>query len=162
MRRVSLVFLILIGLVGSTSGQTPIKIWIVSSLPVDLLLSVNPLFESGEYVWTADLKEADLALDFEHQAGVVTTRWLYVPVVPFAHTGEQMFWEDVRRYWAGDIAALSYLTPTNTPPEFVASDETLRAMVSVLGNPAQNVPLRYAETTDAIPELLWSSRPNSW
>lgn len=162
MWRISLVFFILMGLAGSTSAQTPIKIWIASSIPVDLLLSVNPLFESGEYVWTADLNEADLALDFERQAGVVTTRWLCVPVVPFAHTAEQIRWEDVRRYWAGDTAALSYLTSTNTPPEFVASDETLRAMVSVLGNPAPNVPLRYAETTDAIPELLWASRPNRW
>lgn len=161
--RISLIILLTASLFGNAIAQNePIKIWIVGSAPVDLLQSVNPLFESGEYVWTSNLDEADLALDFERQVGVVTTRWIYVPVVPFAHTAEQLRWEDVRRYWAGDIAALSYITPTNTPPEFVASNETLRAMVSVLGNPAQNVPLRYAETTDAIPEILWGTRPNTW
>lgn len=164
MGRLSLVILTIASFFGSTLAQndTPIKIWIVNSAPVDLLLSVNPLFESGKYIWTSNLDEADLALDYEQQAGVVTTRWLYVPVVPFAHTAEQVRWEDVRRYWAGDLAALSYLTPTRTPPELVVSSETLRALVSVLGNPAVNVPFHYAETTDAIPELLWNTRPNGW
>ncbi len=161
--RVGLILCILAALIGSLSAQsTPIKIWIVGSAPVDLLRSVNPLFESGEYVWTSNLEEADLALDFERQSGMVTTRWIYVPVVPFAHTAEQLRWEDVRRYWAGDLTALSYLTPTNTPPEFAASNETLRAMVSVLGNPASNVPIQYAETTDALPALLWNTRLNTW
>jgi len=160
----SLLLILLSLMVGDAFGQsnTITKIWITDSVPVELLLSIEPLFSSGDYAWTNDLDTADLALDFERSSGAVTTQWVYVPIVPFASVAEAMHWADIRAYWAGDLSALSYLTPDSTPPVFVASNETFRAMLSILGQPADNVPLYFVPRTDSIPQALWESRPNAW
>src|SRR5690606_8761014 len=154
--------LVMVSLVAFVQHPEPTRIWISDGLPVDLLLSINPLFENGGYTWTNDLESADLALDFEAQAGVVTTTWVYVPVVPFASTAEAIAWADIRRYWAGDLGALSYLTPDGNTPVFVTSNETMRAMVNLLGTPAENVPLQYTSSTEEITTALWNSRPYAW
>ncbi|HLA45918.1 MAG TPA: CapA family protein, partial [Aggregatilineales bacterium] len=138
------------------------KIWISDSIPTELLLRIAPLFDSGEYTWTNDLNTADLALDFERSTGAVTTEWIYVPVVAFASTAESIRWEDIRAYWSGNTGALSYLTPDRSIPVFVTSNETYRAMLSLLGAPADSVPLYFAETTEAIVPGLWAARPGSW
>lgn len=163
MWRVITVVVLLVVLVGGVAAQDePTRIWVTESAPVDLLVSLQPLFDSGRYVWTNNLEEADLALDFEKPGGAVTSRWVYVPVVAFASTAEILRWENVRQYWGGDLQALSYLTPDGSAPTFVTSNETLRAMVSLLGNPAENVPMQFVETTDQIRVGLWQNRPNVW
>jgi poly-gamma-glutamate capsule biosynthesis protein CapA/YwtB (metallophosphatase superfamily) len=146
----------------SSQAAEPIRVWTSDSLPLDLLLALQALFESGDYIWTNDLATADLALDFERQTGAITTQWLYVPVVPFASTAETLRMEDIRAYWRGDTAALAYLTPDDTPPTLVVSNETYRALLSLLGTPAEDLPLRFAETTAQISEILWQTRPYSW
>jgi poly-gamma-glutamate synthesis protein (capsule biosynthesis protein) len=164
LKRRILICLLLFIPVGNNFAQAddPITIWISDKVPVDLLISVNTLFQSGEYVWTNDLTDADLTLDFQPKGGVVTTQWVYVPVVPFANTAETLRWEDVRAYWGGNLGALSYLTPDGTPPAFVTSNETYQAMVSLLGVPQESVPLRFVDATASIPQGLWDSRPYSW
>lgn len=154
-------WLCMIGLLSmrTLTAAEPIKIWITDSAPSDLVRGVAPLFESGDYVWTTDLTEADLALDFERQAGPVAAEWLYVPVVSFASTAETIRWEDIRRYWGGELTALNALSTNDTVPVFVISNETLRAMISLLGPPSPDVPLRFVATTDDIPAGLWAARP---
>lgn len=144
------------------SSSETIRIWAADGLPVELLQAINPLFESDVYRWTSDTEDADLILDFEHQTGAVTTEWVYVPVVPFASVAEFIRWQDIRRYWAGDLAALDYLTPDDTPPEIVISTETYRALVSLLGDPAEGLPLRAVPNSDQIADELWAVRPNAW
>jgi poly-gamma-glutamate synthesis protein (capsule biosynthesis protein) len=145
-----------------TAQENALKIWLSEALPLDLLLAVNPLFEEKAYIWTNNLDEADLALDFERGEGAVMVRWVYVPIVPFASVAESITWADIRRFWRGEGEALSYLTPDNSIPSFVASPETYRAMVSLLGDPAEGIPMRFVPTTAEIPAELWASRPYSW
>jgi len=140
----------------------PVRIWISDTLPLDMLLMVNPLFESGGYQWTTDAERADLILDFGNQAEAVSTEWIYAPVVPFAHTAETIRWSDIRAYWQGEITALSYLTPDGIPPTFVASNETYRAMVLLLGQPAEGVPIRIVPLTESIIDDMWEIRPYGW
>jgi poly-gamma-glutamate synthesis protein (capsule biosynthesis protein) len=132
------------------------------SLPVEVVLAVQPLFDSGDYFWTTTLEEADLALDFERQSGPITATWVYVPVVPFASTAETIRWVDVRAYWAGNLNALAYLTPDGVAPLFITSNETFRAMNLLLGPPAPNVPLQFVPTTPDITAALWQARPSAW
>jgi poly-gamma-glutamate synthesis protein (capsule biosynthesis protein) len=159
-----IVLIVLLLMAGVSAGQsdTSTKIWIADSVPNDLLVAINPLFESGDYIWTNDLNEAHLALDFEQTGGPATAEWVYVPIVPFASIAETIRWQDIRAYWGGDIAALTYLTPDNSVPAFVTSNETYRAMLSLLGPPNEAVPLRFVEGTDRIVAGLWDSRPHSW
>lgn len=163
--RISLLFIFLLtATVTPTRAQEsdPTSIWISDSLPLEVLLAIQPLFDSGDYFWTNTLDDADLALDFERQSGPVTTSWVYLPVVPFASIAETIRWVDIRAYWGGDLNALAYLTPDDSNPTFITSNETFRAMNLLLGQPASNVPLQFVPTTADIPMALWQSRPHAW
>ncbi|NJL93995.1 MAG: hypothetical protein HC915_09820 [Anaerolineae bacterium] len=124
--------------------------------------ALQPLLESGRYGRTAELEAADLVLDYERVPGAVTAEWVYVPVVAFASTAESLRWSDVQRYWAGEPEALLSLSTTTTPPTFVATPETLRAMTSLLGNPAPNLPLQLVADHPALVAALWEGRAAAW
>ncbi len=162
--RIGMVIGVLLLPLASVRGQDddPTRIWIADSVPVAVMRTLVPLFAREDYIWTNDLEAAHLALDYEQRPGDVTAQWVYVPVVSFASTAQTLRWEDIGRYWGGDLAALSHLTPDGSAPAFVASNETYRAMLSVLGPPDPSVPLRFVSGTDAIPEALWAVRPYAW
>ncbi|MFP4321946.1 MAG: CapA family protein [Anaerolineales bacterium] len=150
---------------ASVRGQEdadPTRIWIADSVPVTLLRGLVPLFGTEDYVWVTDLDDAHLALDYEQAPGDISAEWVYVPVVPFASTADNIRWPDIQAYWAGDLAALRGLTPDGTAPAFVASNETYRAMLSLLGTPDPSVPLRFVGGSEAIPDELWATRPYGW
>lgn len=171
LRRLGISFILILSLAGGVMAQSSdqnnteqVRIWIADSVPTQLLQAVTPLFESDNYAWVTDLDGADLALDFETNPGAVTAEWVYVPVVAFANTAETVRWEDMRRYWQdGDLSALASLSADNTtPPSFIASNETYRAMLSRLGAPHESVPFIFVPTTDAIADKLWEQRNASW
>lgn len=162
--RLTLVLVIALSLSGAAAQQQdePTRIWLADGLPQAITETLDPLFEDDAYTRTTDISEANLAVDFEQPGTAISAQWIYAPVVSFASVAEGLRWDDVERYWAGEVDALNYLTPDGVPPTFVASTEILRAMLLLLGDPADDVPITFVDSTADISTALWDGRPNAW
>lgn len=146
---------------AQTDDSTPIRWWFDPNLPENFREMVQPLMTTQDYVWVNNAENAQLKITLTAGGGAVTSEWLYVPVVPFASTHEQIRYEDIRRYWQGELTALNYLTGSETPPTLIVSAKTAHVLTHLFGEPADGLPIQQADD-DVLVTVLWEARPNVW
>ncbi|NDJ85082.1 MAG: CapA family protein [Chloroflexi bacterium] len=166
-----LIFLIITLLVGplwTTAAQdgtpetdAPIRIWVDWSLPLDFEAMLQPLVDTDDYEIELNRVNADLAVTVTNGSGAITSRWVYVPVLPFASLAENVSYLDIQRYWNGDNAALSGLSPDGEPVKLIVTRNTLEAMKSFMGEPAEETAFQIVPE-GALVTQLWEQRPHAW
>ncbi|MCB9438200.1 MAG: CapA family protein [Anaerolineales bacterium] len=160
-----LVIFCLIGLLVVSAlpshANTPFRVWIAWNVPPDFETMLAPLIASGEYERVESRAAADLELVVTPYGGAITSRWLYVPVVPFVSLADNLAFADIQRYWNGDNLALSYLSGINTPTTLIISASVMDAMTYFLGEPAPTTMIQIVPEAGLI-DQLWRQRPNVW
>lgn len=142
-------------------ADTPFRIWIALNVPPDFETMLAPLFATSQYERVDNRSSADLELVVTPYGGAITSRWVYVPVVPFASLAENLTFGDIQRYWNGDNTALAYLSGTNDPTTLIVSPSVMETMTFFLGEPAPTTMIQVVPAAGFI-DQLWRQRPNVW
>lgn len=138
--------------------QPIINVWFAPSVPLGIQRDLRTL---GALLPTTDEASADLRVISAAIESPLTSRWVYVPVVPFATIADNVQLGDILSYWQGNVGALAYLSATGAAPTLIASESTIAWLTELLGTPAANVPLQPVPA-EGIVAALWAQRPNVW
>ncbi|MCS6872602.1 MAG: CapA family protein [Anaerolineae bacterium] len=138
-----------------------IRVFIAEGVPPALAAAFTPLIANGQVVLSdAASAQVKLARVAPNTPTPLLARWVYVPVVPFLSTAEQISIPAIQRFWRGDVAALAALSESGQPPVLVMTEEVRRWLVSGLGEPAPNVPTEVV-LEEILAPRLWELR-NAW
>lgn len=85
----------------------------------------------------------------------------YAVAAPFPTVADGLTFDQLKAYWAGDVAALSDLSNIGEPPALFMTEETLKAMKGILGEPKNNELIQIVPA-NALLAAAWSTRPSSF
>jgi hypothetical protein len=164
----SIIFLAMISSVASpllfahaqSADNTQIRIWISWDAPPDFQDMLAPLFAMQRYQQVLNRDSADLQVDFQGSGGAITSRWVYVPVVPFTSFAQSVKYVDMQRFWNGDPNALNTLSPDDTPMTLVLTNSVFTAMQVFMGQPVTGASIQIVPG-DALVAQLWQQHPHA-
>jgi len=135
------------------------SLWVAPALEPSLSSRVLAAAEDIGVTTTDAPEEATVTIRAGEPANLA--RWVYAVAVPFPTPVDDISWEAVRAYWAGDTLALGVLSEDGAPPKLLVTSQTLSALVSLLGTPAANVPISVLPA-DQLVDASWEGRPGTW
>ncbi len=142
-------------------SSTAIRLFIAEGVPPALAAAFTPLINSGRVVLSdAANAQVQLARIAPNTPTPLLARWVYVPVVPYVSTAENISVVDIQRFWRGEIAALASLSEGGQPPVLVMTEEVRRWLVSGLNQPAPNTPTEVV-LGEILAPRLWELR-SAW
>ncbi|MEP7285133.1 MAG: CapA family protein [Chloroflexota bacterium] len=145
---------------SSTASANTIKLWLSPDVPPEYQEALDPLVASGRYAWSS-ASAAQVKLVSAPPSGGLVTQRIYAPVVPFPTATDDVKWADIQRYWQGEIGALSSLSESGQPPEFVTTSAIQAWLVQQFGPPSPLVRIDVVPP-DAIVTTLWLHRAAAW
>lgn len=146
---------------AQSEADDQVHIWMNWDLPADFEAMLAPLFASEGYEKVLNKENADLLVDFQGSGGAITSHWVYVPVVAFPNFAESVQYIDIQRFWNGDNAALSGITPDNTAPTLLLTNSVLTAAKLFMGEPSPDANIQLVPD-DALLTQLWQDREHTW
>ena len=87
--------------------------------------------------------------------------YVFVPAVAFPTIADDVRWEDVRAFWTGRPAAVSYLSAYAGAPTLFVDEAAQAALVALLGRPAEGTPVEVVPAAELV-ERVWAARPLAW
>lgn len=141
--------------------DTQVHIWISRNAPDDFEEMLAPLFALEGYEQVLNRETAELQVDFQGSGGAITSRWIYVPVVPFASFASTINYVDIQRFWNGDRNALNGLSPDGMPMTLIVTNSVLTAMKFFMGEPSADAVIQLVPD-DALMLQVWQERPHAW
>ncbi len=138
---------------------TPWTLWIAPAVDPALSLSVISAADRIGAVITEHPEDASVAVTTGQPANLAT--WTYAIAVPFPTLVDDISWQAVQAFWAGDLSALAYLAESDISPTLLVTDHTLSALVSLLGTPAPETPITILPA-DRLVDAAWEGRPGTW
>jgi hypothetical protein len=145
----------------ATPVPVGVPLWMAPNVPPEFQQALDPLVKSGQYVWKNEADARIKLISGKGDPASLTAQWVYVPVVPFPTVADDVRWEDIRRYWKGDTAALASLSGNKQPPVFVAASTTIKWLTDLLGTASPNVKIE-SVPPDGVVTTLWLRRPAAW
>lgn len=80
---------------------------------------------------------------------------------PFPTVADGLTFDQLKAFWAGDVAALNSLSNNDQPPALFVTDETMAALKSILGEPNAKAPIQVVPANGLL-GATWSARPSSF
>lgn len=154
----------LFNLQDSAEAQAePLTLWIASDVPDDYKTMLQPLLDTEEYRWVNETDDAQIQVTINDPDAVITSQWLYVPVVSFASTVDQIRAFHIETFWQGDPQILDefMLAGDETLPTLYLTAEVYDALVAVWDAPHENSRVEVVPA-DALQSILWENRPFAW
>jgi hypothetical protein len=147
--------------VPPTLAVEPIRLWMSPSVPVELQAALEPLINSGRYAW-ANEQQSQVRLTRlpPGASSPLTARWIYVPVVGFGVTTDNVQVSSIEEYWRGNTAALASLTQSGQPPILITTAPILLWLTEILGPPAKDVTIETAAPEAVSPTIY--ARGAAW
>ena len=112
-----------------------LTLWIEAHVPDDYTAMLQPLLDTEEYRWVNDPDTAQIRVTINDPDAVITSQWLYVPVVSFASTVDQIRAFHVELFWDGDPQVLDQfmVQGDETLPTLYLTAEVYDALVASVG-----------------------------
>lgn len=145
--------------VPPTPTPAPLRVWLDPAVPLAVRDPVSKALESIFSAPAASADQADLIVSLNGPLGLAS--WVYAVVVPFPTPVDQVSWEDLGRFWAGEPGALSPLSSDGLTPTLYVTPETLGTLFGLLGPSAAGSPVAVV-TREELADRLWEGRPHSW
>lgn len=145
----------------ATPVPVGVPLWMAPNVPPEFQQALDPLVRSGQYAWKSEAEARIKLISGKGDPASLTAQWVYVPVVPFPTVADDVRWEDIRRYWKGDTAALASLSGNKQPPVFVAASTTIKWLTDLLGTASPTVKIE-SVPPDGVVTTLWLRRPAAW
>ncbi|NPV09433.1 MAG: CapA family protein [Anaerolineae bacterium] len=140
----------------ATATPSPVALWIDPSVPAPVRAAV---LGANELTVVDSADEAEVLLRPASEGP--GPEWVLVPVVPFATIADDIYWDDVLAYWAGEGEALTYLSGDGSVPTLMLTAAVYDALRGLLGEPGEAVPILVTEESSIVDEA-WSARPAVW
>lgn len=140
-----------------------LTLWINSAVPDDYTAMLQPLLDTDEYRWVNELDDAEILVTINDPDAVITSQWLYVPVVSFASTVDQIRAFHIELFWDGDPQVLDefMVAGDDTLPTLYLTAEVYDALAEAWGAPHENSRVEVVPQ-DALSSILWDNRPFAW
>jgi hypothetical protein len=142
-----------------TATPAPLRLWLDPALPAALQSALHGLLKGQSVVTTTVATQADVRIGFQAEAPLA--RWVYAAVVPFPTLADEISWQEVQRFWAGQAGALRALSGDATSPTLYLTEETLAALRAVWGAPSPQAPIVTLPAEELV-ERAWAARPHAW
>ena len=143
---------------------TVVRIWLDPAVPSALQQRLLDVAQEEALTLTDEASSADIRIGRE--SAPLVGRWIYVAVAPFPTLVDDIAWADLRRFWAGEPAALSALSAAGAdaaaePPVLFLTSATLQTLQLLLGPPAENALIEVTAPEDVVLRT-WEQRERSW
>jgi hypothetical protein len=142
-----------------TPTPTPLRIWHDPAVPIAVRDQVMAALSSLDAVPAPSAEQSDLRIGLE--LPIELARWVYAIAAPFPTVTDEVKWDDVLRFWAGEPGALSQISEDGTSPTLFVTPETLGVLHGLLGASSAKCPLAIAEP-DRLVDEAWTARPRAW
>lgn len=112
-----------------------VSLWIDENVPEDIAIEIkNRLGVAFDEIKVVDNKESsDIKVEIELSGENSKVEWVLVPVVSFFRICDDIYYDDFKKFWGGDMEALQYISIDNTSPELVLTEEVYDVLEAVLG-----------------------------
>ncbi len=139
-----------------------IRMWSALNVPVELQSAFDPLVSSSSVIWVGqqDAQVSVVAIP-RGQSALLTSRWVYVPVVFFGSVADSVSLLDLQRYWLGDTAALIPLSSTGQVPTLITTAPILLYLTGLFGPASGAVPIMTVASDDDIAPTI-ASTGSAW
>jgi hypothetical protein len=143
----------------ATPTPVPPKAWVDPALPGDMRSLIESALDPLGVLYTQTPDQADVrvANDLPHTA----IHYTYALVVPFPTLADDVSWDEVRRFWAGEEGALTAISRTSQTPTLYISADDLAMMQLLLGEPADGASIEVVARGELI-DSAWNARPLAW
>ena len=110
-------------------------LWIDEIVPEDIAIEIKNRLETAfdEIKVVDDKESSDIRVEMELSGKNSEAEWVLVPVVSFFRICDDIYYDDFKKFWDGDIEALQYISIDNTPPELILTEEVYNVLEAVLG-----------------------------
>ena len=142
-----------------TPTPAPLRVWLDPAVPLAVRDPVTKALQSKDTVPAGSADDADLIVALDGPLPIAS--WVYAVVAPFPTVADEIAWEDIRRFWAGESGALERLSSDRLTPALYVTPETLGTLFGLLGPSAAGAPMAVV-SRDELVDRLWEGRPHSW
>ena len=89
-----------------------VSLWIDENVPEDIAIEIkNRLGVAFDEIKVVDNKESsDIKVEIELSGENSKVEWVLVPVVSFFRICDDIYYDDFKKFWGGDMEALQYLS----------------------------------------------------
>ncbi len=145
--------------VPPTPTPAPLRVWHDPAVPTAVRDQVMAALSSLDTVPASSAQQSDLRIGLE--LPIQLARWVYAVAAPFPTVTDEVQWDDVLSFWAGEPGALSQISDDSTSPTLFVTPETLGMLHGLLGTSSAKVPLAIVEPHRLVDEA-WTARPHAW
>ena len=114
---------------------TAINLWVSDLIPENMIMEVkNELYRVFDEITVVESKgDSDvwIEIDIDRKDSAVT--WILVPVVSFFRNFDDISYEDIKEFWAGNKEALNYISTDGSETQLILTEEIFEALKEILG-----------------------------
>ena len=125
---------------GEESGDeaeeiTTVNLWISDLIPEYISIEArNKLSKVFDEIIIADEKEnSDVWVEIDIDRKESEIRWVLVPVVSFFRSFDDISYEDIGEFWAGNKEVLNYISVDGSEPELILTEEVFNVLKKIFG-----------------------------
>ncbi len=145
--------------VPPTPTPTPVRVWLSPAVPIAVRDRVRAALEGHDTVPAQSSGDADLEIGLG--LPILLARWVYAIVVPFPTLADDLDWDDVDRFWAGEPGALTDVSGDEVSPTLYMTAETLGVLHGLLGPSSVKAPITVLDSAEVL-DKAWAARPHAW
>ncbi len=141
----------------TTPTPKPEGYWVQPGVPESLVDKIAPVFQNAGLIPFDNPDGAIIRVVLNPDAeALLTMQLVYTVVAPFPTVPDGLSWNVLQGYWrSGDPTGLETF---GTPPQLVLTPDSIDLLTTLIGPPAEGLPLQVA-SPDELVSLAWSLRP---
>ncbi|MBM3702410.1 MAG: CapA family protein [Actinobacteria bacterium] len=118
-----------------TEEITTVNLWISDLIPEYISVEVrNVLSKVFDEIIIADEKEnSDVWVEIDISSKESEIRWVLVPVVSFFRSFDDISYENIKEFWAGNKEVLNYISVDDSEPELIVTEEVFKVLEKIFG-----------------------------
>jgi len=118
-----------------TEEITTVNLWISDLIPEYISAEVrNELSKVFDEIIIADEKEnSDVWVEIDISSKESEIRWVLVPVVSFFRSFDDISYENIKEFWAGNKEVLNYISVDDSEPELIVTEEVFKVLEKIFG-----------------------------
>jgi len=114
---------------------TPVNLWIDEATPEAISIRVrNELRKAFDEIKIVDRKEdSNIQVEINRNINNSVAIWILAPVVSFFRNFDDISYEDIKEFWAGNKEALNYISTDGSETELILTEEVFKVLKEILG-----------------------------
>ena len=114
---------------------TTISLWISNLIPeyisAEVRYELSKVFD--EIIIADEADNSDVWVEIDISGNESEIRWVLVPVVSFFRSFDDITYEDIKEFWAGNKEVLNYISVDGSEPELIVTEEVFKVLEKIFG-----------------------------